>query len=552
MGYVDRIQGENMNIDEENCGVLQEDAICVESDHLVTSARDWLEAQDVMNKDVVTIEADETVIGAAKMMARENISSVVIVEGGRVAGILTETDLVRRVNDDQYDLNTTQVCRVMSSPVVSIAPGESVLRAGEVMESNHIKRLPVLSNDRLVGIVTQTDMVRVLTSFGMRHVVSDIMSDRVFTIQRKESTARATEMMANENIASVVVLDDSEVVGVFTEKDYLKRVIAGQREPSETRVEEVMSSSIMTVDGDYSVFNAKKIMENTNIHQLVVIDEGEILGIVTQTDIFTAIKDKLQTEQDNHLQLLEDTESNIYTIDLEGITTYVNPSFMRLLEIDDREYMVGKPFLPEKFWIDPADRSKVIGDLKSDKVMTMELALKTEKGKEIYVTCFSTFTRNSHGEINGRQGTLHDITAGKVAEVELKEEMSRRQEVEEKLRKHNRSWFRFNKNPRIVKKWYDTESAYRLAVKAGRNEGSIDSVIGFLHESVDRAVEALKLAGEKDLSFAEVEELNEYLSSPQVLAKEAIDQTRHLLNWLGKKTPFEANLWFIEARATDH
>ena len=61
----------------------------------------------------------------------------------------------------------------------------------------------------------------------------------------------------------------------------------------------------------------------------------------------------------------------------------------------------------------------------------------------------------------------------------------------------------------------------------------------------------LKLAGVKDLSFAEIEDLNEYLALPQVVAKEAIDQTRHLLNWMGKKTPFEANLWFIEERGSD-
>ena len=540
-----------MNMREESCGTVEEESIRVESDHLVTSARDWLETKDVMNRDVVTVEADETVIGAVQTMARENISSVIIVEAGRVAGILTETDLVRRVNDEEYDLSTTEVCRVMSSPIVSIGPGESVLRAGEVMESHHIKRLPVISNDELVGIVTQTDLVRVLTSLGVRQNVSDIMTTDVFAMDRKESVAKATGVMAGGKISSVVVLDGSEVVGVFNERDYLKRVIACQKDPVRTRVEEVMSSSVMTVDSDYSVFNAKKVMESTNIHLLVVVSGGEILGIVTQTDIFTAIEDKLHSEQEKHLTVLDESESNIYTINLDGVTTYVNPSFLQLLEIEDSGELVGKGFLPERFWVNSADRPRVLAEFTSDTVMTIELALKTAGGREIFVTCFSTFTRNSHGEINGRQGTLHDITAGKLAEAELKEEMGRRRKVENTLKRHNRSWFRFNKNPRIVKKWYETESVYRQAVKACRNGGSVDSVIDHLHEAVDGAVATLKLAGVKDQSFAEIEELNEYLALPHVVAKEAVDQTRHLLNWMGKKTPFEANLWFIEERGSD-
>ncbi len=163
-----------MGIDEESLCVA-EDVISVESEHVVTSAREWLEVRDVMNRDVMSVGPGETVIVAAEKMADANISSVIIVDDGDVAGILTETDLVRRVCREDYDVSDTCVSEVMSSPVISIGPGESVLRAGQVMESRHIKRLPVVSHDELVGIVTQTDLVRVLTSFGTRQAVSGIM-----------------------------------------------------------------------------------------------------------------------------------------------------------------------------------------------------------------------------------------------------------------------------------------------------------------------------------------------------------------------------------------
>ncbi len=56
-------------MNEESCGVIEEESISVESDHLVTSVRDWLEVRDIMNRDVVSVGADETVISAAQKMA---------------------------------------------------------------------------------------------------------------------------------------------------------------------------------------------------------------------------------------------------------------------------------------------------------------------------------------------------------------------------------------------------------------------------------------------------------------------------------------------------
>ena len=539
-----------MGIDEESLCVA-EDVISVESEHVVTSAREWLEVRDVMNRDVMSVGPGETVIVAAEKMADANISSVIIVDDGDVAGILTETDLVRRVCREDYDVSDTCVSEVMSSPVISIGPGESVLRAGQVMESRHIKRLPVVSHDELVGIVTQTDLVRVLTSFGTRQAVSEIMSTNVFGIGRKETAAGAAAIMASESISSVVIFDGSEVVGVFSERDFLKRIVAARKDPAETKVEEVMSSSVMSVGPEYTVFNAKKIMESTDVQRLAVVEGGEVLGIVTQTDIFMAIKDKLQAEQEKHLMLLEESESSIFTIDPEGITTYVNSAFAELLEVASGEELVGRPFLPEQFWADPDEREKMVGELKGEKVKTVELALLTGTGRELHVTCFSTFTRNTHGEINGRQGTLHDITEGKIAEAELKHEMRRRQEVEEELRRHSRFWFRFNKSPRIVKEWYRTEEAYRRGVEACQKSESMECVAGHLREAVDGAVATVKLAGLKDTCFAEVEELYEYLDSAKVTTKGAVDGTRHLLNWLGRKAPFEANLWYIECRGSD-
>jgi PAS domain S-box-containing protein len=220
-------------------------------------------------------------------------------------------------------------------------------------------------------------------------------------------------------------------VGVFTEKDLMKKVIAQQKDPAKTRIEEVMSSPVMTIPTDYSIFSAAKFMEKNRIRRLVVLEDKKLCGIITQTNIFMAIKDKLQKEEEENLGCLQRSKNNIFTVDPGWNTTYVNPAFIELLEVSDPRDLIGKPFLPEKFWYNPEQRSTFLKILEKGNVEIAELALKTCNGKRLYVTIFCTFTKNTRGQINGRQGILHDNTERKQAAEAL-------QKANEELKEQNR------------------------------------------------------------------------------------------------------------------
>jgi PAS domain S-box-containing protein len=501
-----------------------------------------------MHKDVVTICPEETLVTAAKIMADKNISSVIVVDDSTVVGIVTETDLLKKVAGDNGQLENLKMSQIMSSPVEVIPPDLPALDASIIMETKHIKRLPIVAHGRLVGIITQTDLVQVLTSYGMWKNVTDIMSTEVALIQRKAPVAEAAQIMASRKISCVVVLDSDEVVGVFTERDLLKRVLALQRNPADTKMEEVMSSSVMSVPPNYSVLSAKKTMENTNIRRLVVIEDGRLCGIVTQTDIFMAMKDKLQAEEQKNLDLLENSKSNIYTTDMDGIITYVNPAFMKLLHVCDRTELVGKPFLPDRFWVNPAKRDSLLVRLRQGGIETEELALKTSTGSPVCATLFSTLTKNVHGEANGIQGVLHDVTDRKTAQDALRQEVTKRKEAEAMLARHKHT---IRVNPKIVKKWYKTEDAYRKAAQALQQQEPVEAIAKHLRDAVNEALATLKLAGEPNPQLTEVHDLLKSFGSPKTSAKKAIDQTRRVLNFLGGQAHPEAGLWYIESRADD-
>jgi PAS domain S-box-containing protein len=518
------------------------------SDHLITSTQVWGQVGDVMSKNVATISPDETLLTAAKIMAVKNVSSVIVFENSVIVGILTETDLVNKVATENSPSEGMKVSQIMSAPVEFIPPDLSPLEASTVMETKHIKRLPIVDDGKLVGIVTQTDLVQVLTSYGMWKNVGDIMSTDVALIPRTTPVAEAARTMTSRKISCVVIIDADEVVGVFTERDLLKRVVALQKNPADTKMEEVMSASVVSVPANFSIISARKTMENSHIRRLLIMEDGNLLGIVTQTDIFMAMKDKLQTEEQKNLDLLEKSKSNIYTMDLNGKITYINPAFMKLLDISDRAELIGKPFLPSRFWIDPERGELLLERLKNCGIETEELYLKTTKGKRVYAALFSTLTKGIHGRVDGIQGVIHDITKRKMTEKKLRKEVIKRKQVEDKLKKYKPESKVF---PKIVKRWNKTEDAYRKAAHAWRQEKSLDTVKKHLRDAVNEALAALKLAGDPYSKFTEVQDLLKSLRSSKTGEKEALDQTRQVLNFLGGKIHPEAGLWHIEHRAND-
>jgi CBS domain-containing protein len=113
---------------------------------------------DFMTKKVITANEEESVISIAKTMGRERIGSVIITHQDKPLGIFTERDLLTNFLAKGKDL-FTEVGPNCSKPLAVVASGISVHRAAAIMALKHIRRLPVVSDEKLVGIVTARDLV---------------------------------------------------------------------------------------------------------------------------------------------------------------------------------------------------------------------------------------------------------------------------------------------------------------------------------------------------------------------------------------------------------
>jgi CBS domain-containing protein len=107
---------------------------------------------------VVTIDAGATVLAAARLMNEQHIGALVVTRGDKMVGMFTERDVLNRVVAQQRDPATTAVADVMSAPVAACSPGTSRDECRAVMRNRRIRHLPVVENDRLLGIVSIGDL----------------------------------------------------------------------------------------------------------------------------------------------------------------------------------------------------------------------------------------------------------------------------------------------------------------------------------------------------------------------------------------------------------
>ena len=118
--------------------------------------------------------------------------------------------------------------------------------------------------------------------------------EQVWTISKDSTILDGLKLMAEKRIGSLPVLEGEQVVGIFTERDFARRVGSDCRKPEETRIEEVMTRELITVDPDQTVNDCLMLMTENHIRHLPVMDEGRLVGIISVGDVVKDIIEELE------------------------------------------------------------------------------------------------------------------------------------------------------------------------------------------------------------------------------------------------------------------
>ena len=133
--------------------------------------------KDIMKKDLVTADSAKSIKDAASLMNSQDVGCVIVTKDNTPVGILTERDFVKKIAAEEKELSEP-ISQVMSSPLISVKPDDTVWDAAEIMKIKNIHKIPVQDGNEVVGIVTATDLVKIC-SLGsdseMRRICDQIL-----------------------------------------------------------------------------------------------------------------------------------------------------------------------------------------------------------------------------------------------------------------------------------------------------------------------------------------------------------------------------------------
>jgi CBS domain-containing protein len=270
-----------------------------------------LTAADVMTARPVVVTVAATVAEAIRTMQERGISSVLVAPavGAADYGIVTMRDVVTKIVTEGFDPDTLTVGDIMTWRLVTARPQWPLRRVAEVMAQARVRRLPVVEDSALVGVVSDTDLFTALVPrhdwehvrrvrkeralrrarrSGPAKTAGDIMSAPVLTIDREATVQAAVRKMVAAGISSLLVADVPGG-GILTKRDVVLKVVAAGGDPARTTVGVLMSAPVRTVEIDTTIEECSRRMGVLRVRRFPVTRAGETVGIVSDSDILAAV-----------------------------------------------------------------------------------------------------------------------------------------------------------------------------------------------------------------------------------------------------------------------
>jgi CBS domain-containing protein len=276
---------------------------------------------DIMSSPVYVLNADEPVSYARKLMLKYRISTLLVLNEGKMVGIVTKSDIGNRLAQAEplwrrRPIDQIPIKLLMTESVITIYPEASISQAVALMLENRVHNIPVVKND-IVGIVTRTDLVRYVAenTEEIKTKIPKLMTEDIVSVHRHHTINHVIDEMNRNEIERVVVKDDAgKAVGIVSRKNLALNLLTDNEGEISTKnikmarksspggekiyryikevpltAEDIMVSPIISIDVNENVSAAAKKMIAERVTALPVSNGDEIVGILSRTDIMKAI-----------------------------------------------------------------------------------------------------------------------------------------------------------------------------------------------------------------------------------------------------------------------
>ncbi len=265
-----------------------------------------ISVQDIMTRKVVGVQQDSKLSEVIKLMNEKRIGSTVILDKEKPIGIITIRQILK-IAEKCISPDSTIAREVMSQPLITISPDANLRTASITMLKKGIKKLAVVENDKLIGLVTTTDIERVFMPFDSpfdllegnapgiafreeiqldmeKLTVEDIMTKDVKTVENHMKVSDIAKIMNSTKIGSLIDQKDKKPIGIVTDLDIVRRLMKDGLDPCDITAEKAMTTLTMISPQDTLNTALQRMVDNT-VRKLGVIDsQGDLVGIITTTD----------------------------------------------------------------------------------------------------------------------------------------------------------------------------------------------------------------------------------------------------------------------------
>ena len=244
-----------------------------------------LKVGDFMTSEPIAVGSDVSFSAAISIMANNGIGNLIIKEFDKPSSLLTEREilsyLVRR-----GEIPIEPMKDILTQSFTPVSPKMAILDAAKLMISKK-KRLLVFDNEKIVGIITASDILRGLRKTGGNPSLDKVMSMKIYECVYTDSIFKAIKLMYQKRIGSVIITKRGGPYGIFTERDLLVDVLT-QKVALTEKVGDYCSSPLVTAKVGILGNDAARLMASKKIKRLALTEKDKIVGIVTARDIVEA------------------------------------------------------------------------------------------------------------------------------------------------------------------------------------------------------------------------------------------------------------------------
>lgn len=263
----------------------------------------------------ITMAFTAPIYDAIQIMVKEGFRRIPVVDPGtkRLRGVIIATDIIdylgggekfqiiqRKYSGNFFKAINEPVGSIMAGEVVFISIFAKISDAIDLMKEHMVGGLPVVDKEnRVRAIVTERDIVMIFTGKISGISVADLMSEKVITTTPRASISEAEKTMIERGFRRLPIVSDDKLVGMVTVMDILRFFGSGQvfkhlqsgtiAEVLQTSILEMAVKDVATVEPNIDVGQAARIMREKNIGALPVVENGKLVGIITERDFFKLI-----------------------------------------------------------------------------------------------------------------------------------------------------------------------------------------------------------------------------------------------------------------------